>query len=261
MLPRPNVETWRELLTFISGQLKPKLTFSVHPTDLMKTDIPSPLALQYERDGFVTVPNLLGPAECDKLKIEARRVLDEHADPGSSVYLHVAVHSPIFKRLSEDPRLIDILRQILPKGVMFLSDKIVYKAAEQTSPTPWHVDYFYWLQTRPKLSIWIPLDDVTAENGTLTVIPGSHKKTWPMEKNESGYFSARIRDADWNADDIVSCDLKCGGAIFFSDRLVHGSTTNSAGSDRYVIISTYHAPAADEPFDLKFPARKVLIAS
>jgi hypothetical protein len=39
---------------------------------------------------------------------------------------------------------------------------------------------------------------------------------------------------------------------------VHGSTPNTAGKDRYAIISTYQAPGADEAFDLGFPARKVL---
>ena len=226
----------------------------------MKKPANSALSASYDRDGFVVIPDLLSAEECDNLKAEARQVLDEHAKPGASVYVHVAVVSAMFRALAEDPRIVDILKPVMPHGVMFLSDKIVYKAADKTFPTPWHIDAYYWRNTRPKLSVWIPLDDATAENGTLTVVPGSHKRDWRMVKLDlpSGEFGMGITDGEWRDGDVVTCNIKRGTAIVFSDRLVHGSTPNTAGKDRYAIISTYHAPADDEAFDLEFPARKVI---
>ncbi|MEY3774942.1 MAG: hypothetical protein RLZZ129_1722 [Verrucomicrobiota bacterium] len=228
---------------------------------IMKKLPPQKLAASYERDGFVIIPDLLTPAECDRLKAEARQVLDHQAKPGSSVHVHVAAVNPAFRALAEDARLVDSLRPVMPHGVMFLSDKIVYKSADKTFPTPWHIDCFYWRNTRPKLSVWIPLDDVQPENGTLTVVPGSHKKDWRMVKMglPSGDFQYELAEQGWREGDVVTCAIRRGTAIIFSDRLVHGSTPNTAGKDRYAIISTYHAPAADEPFDLEFPARKVLV--
>ena len=227
--------------------------------------IPTPAensrAARFERDGFVIVPGLLTPAECDALKTEARRVLDEFAKPGASVHLHVAVASPRYRALAEDPRVVAVLREIMPGGVMFMSDKLVYKSADKTFATPWHIDCFYWRGTRDKLSVWIPFDDASAENGTLTVVPGSHKKDWRMVKKglANGEFHDEIGDANWREGDVVTCAIARGTAIIFSDRLVHGSTKNTAGRDRYAIISTYHAPGPDEAFDLDFPARKVLV--
>lgn len=219
------------------------------------------LAAHYERDGFVVIPDLLSAEECDTLKTEARRVLDNQAKPGASVHVHVAAVNPAFRALAEDPRIVGSLRPVMPHGVMFLSDKIVYKSADKTFPTPWHIDCFYWRNTRPKLSVWIPLDDATAENGTLTVVPGSHKKDWRMVKMglPSGEFQYELAEPGWREGDVVTCAIRRGTAVVFSDRLVHGSTPNTAGKDRYAIISTYHAPAADEPFDLEFPARKVIV--
>ncbi|MFI5356132.1 MAG: phytanoyl-CoA dioxygenase family protein [Opitutales bacterium] len=226
----------------------------------MNKSVPSNPAARYDRDGFLIVPDLLSAEECDTLKVEARRVLDQQARPGSSVYVHVAVVSPRFRALAEDPRIVQVLQPVMPHGVMFLSDKIVYKSAAKTFPTPWHVDFFYWRNTRPKLSVWIALDDATAENGTLTVVPGSHRRDWRMVKMSlpSGDFENAIDNGDWQDGDVVTCAVKRGTAIVFSDRLVHGSTPNIAGRDRYVIISTYHAPGPDEAFDLEFPARKVI---
>ena len=225
----------------------------------MKKTPQGELAARYERDGFVILPDVLSAEECDMLKTEARRVLDQHAPRGASVYVHVAVASARFRALAEDPRIIEPLRCVLPHGVMFMSDKIVYKSADKTFPTPWHIDCFYWRNTRPKVSVWIPLDDAAAENGTLTVVPGSHKKDWQMVKKglPNGEFGDEISNGDWREGDVLTCGIKRGTAIVFSDRLVHGSTPNTAGKDRYAIISTYHAP--DEPFDLGFPARKVIV--
>ena len=226
----------------------------------MNTNTTSDPATRYERDGFFIMPDLLTAAECDRLKVEARKVLDEHAKPNASVHVHVAVVSELFRHLAGDQRMVDLLRPFLPEGIMFLSDKIVYKAPDKTFPTPWHVDFYYWRDTRPKLSVWIPLDDATAENGTLTVVPGSHKRDWRMVKMNlpSGDFGFTIDNGDWQDGDVVTCAIKRGTAIVFSDRLVHGSTPNTAGKDRYAIIGTYQAPGQDEEFDLNFPARKVI---
>ena len=226
----------------------------------MKTNDSLSPAARYDRDGFIVVPNFLSVEECEKLKTEARGVLDKHAKPGASVYVHVAVVNEKFRALAEDPRIVKLLKPVMPHGVMFLSDKIVYKSADKKFPTPWHIDCYYWRNTRPKLSVWIPLDDATAENGTLAVVPGSHKRDWRMVKMglPSGEFDNGIEDGDWSDGDVVTCAIKRGTAIVFSDRLVHGSTPNVAGKDRYAIINTYHAPASDEAFDLEFPARKVV---
>jgi ectoine hydroxylase-related dioxygenase (phytanoyl-CoA dioxygenase family) len=226
----------------------------------MKNTPVSSLAARYDRDGFVIVPELLSVEECENLKREARSVLDEHGT-GASVYVHVSVVNETYRALAGDPRIVKLLRPLMPHGIMFLSDKIVYKAPDKTFATPPHVDCFYWRNTRPKLSVWIPLDDATAENGTLTVVPGSHKRDWRMvdSKGKTGEFHYRIEDGNWKDGDVVTCGIKRGTAIVFSDRLVHGSTRNTAGTDRYAIINTYHSPGPDEAFDLDFPARKVLV--
>jgi hypothetical protein len=217
---------------------------------------------RYERDGFIIIPDLISGEECDKFKIEAQKILKEKAPSNASVYVHVSIASPLYQQFHQDPRLVNLLKKIMPDGVMFLSDKIVAKTADKTFATPWHMDCFYWPDTRSKLSVWIPFDDADAENGTLTVVRGSHKKNWTMIKKglANGEFIYQVADNEINADDIVICTVKRGAGIFFSDRLVHGSTTNTACTDRYTVISTYHAPAEDEPFDLSFPARQVLVS-
>jgi len=101
------------------------------------------------------------------------------------------------------------------------------------------------------------------DNGALTVLPGSHRREWTHEWRQDGHangeFNNVITELPTDAPGTAICRLDVGGAIFFSDRLVHGSCPNRVGADRYALISTYHAPAADEEFDLSFSARHVVV--
>ena len=221
------------------------------------------IGASYKRDGYYVVPRLLGDEECDTLKQEGLRVMREFAPKGASVFVGAAAVNPAFGRLAEDPRVVAILREIMPGGVAFLSDKIVFKSGERRFATPWHIDAFYWRNTRPKLSVWIPLDDVSSDNGTLLVVRGSHQRDWrPVRKQSqatNNEFEQQIEENGWAPSDEVICELPRGSAVFFTDRLVHASCQNKSGRDRYTVISTYHAPATDEPFDKEFPARKVIV--
>ena len=218
----------------------------------------------YARDGFYIAEKLLSDEECDQLKIEALRVMAEHAAPGGTVCVGVAAISPAYRLLADDPRLVTILQALLPDGVMFMSDKIVFKSAAKAFASPWHIDAAYWPGTRPKLSVWIPLDDATAENGTLVAVRGSHGREWRHVRSDgresNGEFGNFIRERLWPAEDELVCAIPRGSAVFFGDRLVHGSRPNTAGKDRYTLIGTYQAPEPAEAFDLEFPARHVIIA-
>lgn len=216
---------------------------------------------QWDRDGFLIVPAVVSPEQCEKLKIEALHLLKEHARPGASVYVGCAVVSKLFSDLVENPTVLDLLSQIMPDGIEFLSDKLVYKTATRSFATPWHIDASYWKNTRPKLSVWIPFDDIGEDTAALTLVPRSHKKEWSHQHAEGAKaeFEEFIRKEDIAVEDVKICEIKRGTAVIFSDRLVHGSTPAAGTRERYAIISTYHAPGNEE-FDQQFKARKVLQA-
>ena len=213
---------------------------------------------QYERDGFLVIPHLLDSSECAVLKSEGLKVLSQHAKPGSTVYVGAAANSGLFYRLASNANIVRVLHSIMPDGIMFMSDKLVFKSGVQPKATPWHCDSAYWRNTRPKLSVWIALDDVTAQNGAMRVLPGGHHQDWQHSAPAQGEeFGNRIQDL--NEENVITCEMKAGSALFFSDRLPHSSTPNSNGNDRYAIISTYHAPAPEEKFDTHFAARHVIV--
>jgi phytanoyl-CoA hydroxylase len=215
----------------------------------------------YHRDGYVVVDDLLAPDECDALKSDAASFLK--TTPGASVAVGASAQVDRFRRLASDGRVVSVLSCLMPDGVAFMSDKLVFKSAAARFATPWHVDAWYWPNTRPKLSVWIALDRVRPENGALVVLPGSHLRQWKSTRSDArstnGEFVQVIEDKPWRPEEEVICALSKGGAIFFSDRLLHASTPNIAGEDRFALISTYHAPQPEEPFDQQFPARHVIV--
>jgi ectoine hydroxylase-related dioxygenase (phytanoyl-CoA dioxygenase family) len=217
---------------------------------------------EYMRDGYIVVPGVLSREDCAALKVEGLEVLRKHSDPGFTVYVGVAVASDVYYQLASHPRIVEVLKALMPDGVMFLSDKFVFKSGEQRFPTPWHQDEAYWRNTRPKLSVWIALDDVSRHNGALKVLPGRHHSVLDhgqatgVPTNE---FTNTIASIPQDAPGEVIAEMKAGDALFFSDLTPHASCPNESGEDRYAIISTYHAPAEDEPFDLGFKARHVIV--
>lgn len=223
------------------------------------------IAQAYARDGYFIAHKLLTPEECATLKAEAKRVVAEHGRAFSSVFVGASVVSPIFRQLADDPRFVDLLAAIMPDGIAFMSDKVVFKSIAEQAATPWHADAQYWRGTRSKLSVWIPLDDASRANGTLTVVRGSHLREWQMAEgvgiNQARDFNQTVVSGQWAAEDERVCEIERGSAIFFSDRLLHASTPNTTGADRYTIISTYQAPVnPEEPFDLHFEARHTIRA-
>lgn len=216
----------------------------------------------YEKNGFFTVAGLFTPAECEVYKTEAMKVLKEKAKPGSTVFVGCAGASPLFHKLASDPRLVALLKPLLPGGIMFMSDKFVFKSGEKRFATPWHSDAQYWKGERPKLSVWIALDEARKDNGALKVLQGSHLKAWKSKAADTsatnGEFDNTVEPDQWKPEDELVCEVRKGGAIVFDDRLMHASCTNDSGQDRYSLISTYHAPAPDTEFDKYFPARHVI---
>jgi phytanoyl-CoA hydroxylase len=223
---------------------------------------PGDLAPRYARDGFVLVEGVLTGAECATLDAEAKRILRERGGPGASIQVDASLGSAICRGLADDDRLLAILGALMPDGIMFLSDRIAAKSASARFGTPWHSDTRYWPGTRPKISLWIALDDVAPDDGALVVVRGSHLQDWASRHVVTpgvnvGEFPFELAPGQWPAEREVTCAVRRGDVIVFDDRLIHGTRPNRSGRDRYAIISVYHAPGADEPFDLDWPMRHV----
>ena len=217
------------------------------------------LRRQFTDEGYVVLPRLFERRETASWKGEIRRILEEVArDAGGEgrrveehfkvgVHVGLAARSAVFREAVADPRLLDVIAAICWPNIEFLSDKVVFKSADTEFGSPWHQDWPYW-EGAHKLSVWIPLDDATEANGTLRVLPGSHREPVVHDGDASDGlgFGNRLDPSSVDESEAVTVELEAGGAIFFHDLLLHASHPNRSGEDRWVWIPTYRDAAADD---------------
>jgi hypothetical protein len=84
------------------------------------------------------------------------------------------------------------------------------------------------------LQLWIPLDDVTPENGALIVVEGSHHDATPVRPH--CYIHPLV---DHSLTDPppggVLLPLRAGEGVVFTNRTLHGSPPNTSAADRLAI--------------------------
>ncbi len=93
------------------------------------------------------------------------------------------------------------------------------------------------------LSIWIPLQDTDLNNGTLCVVPKTHKFFHPYRGIS---FSPPFSEyEDVLRKYLVSIELKAGDILMFDNRLVHYSHLNNSNKERVVVMSGIFPKDAD----------------
>ena len=121
----------------------------------------------------------------------------------------------------------------------------------------WHQDFLFQPMTNDDMiTCLLFIDDVTAENGPLEVIPGSHKG--PLYPHwHDGVFTGAVDDSvvDPQRDRITSCTGKAGSVCLMHVNLLHGSAPNLTDQPRTLYITTYCAEDAFELSPNHLPSR------
>jgi phytanoyl-CoA hydroxylase len=204
---------------------------------------------QYQRDGYVIVPDLINPDEAIawKAKLKARLQEEGNLEIPSGVRVWMSDNMDSYSNIQlQSPRMVAILQQLIGHRVEFLSYKAVFKNAKTAFSSPWHQDWAYW-QGSTKISVWIALDDATPENGCLRLIPGSQRAVIEMKEVEDVKgFGRRITEDQVASLPIVTAPVPRGAGIFFHDLLLHASCPNLNGADRWSVIPTYRDAATPD---------------
>lgn len=87
-------------------------------------------------------------------------------------------------------------------------------------------------QLEPHYAVWVPLIEVNKDNGTLTVVPFSHRVTQALFASSLGGY--HHEHMDWLRQFEIPLHLKPGQAVIFDNNLLHNSTANKSSFDRLV---------------------------
>lgn len=218
----------------------------------------SPDQLQdFARAGYVTVPALFNRDEVsalrralDRIKILSDRPEIVRERTNDAVRLVYGAHrfDDVYRRLSHHPRWIEPARQLLGGDIYIHQTRINPKAAFDGQGWWWHQDYATWrfedgMPSPRALMIGLFLDDMTAANGPLMVIPGSqrhgHIDQTQRDLDSSGYSVMELPKtviAQLTAEGGVEAVTgPAGTALFMHCNLVHGSVGNITPFERTIV--------------------------
>lgn len=149
-----------------------------------------------------------------------------------------------------------ISRQLLGEGVRARGSHAIFKPAKHGAPTPWHQDEAYWNPSAKatSLSVWMPLQEATRENGCMEFIPKSHlRDVQPHHHidNNPKIHGLEVDDGIIDPSQAVACPLPQGGATFHLSRTFHYTAPNNSQIPRRAFILGFglESEQLDEPRD------------
>jgi phytanoyl-CoA hydroxylase len=255
------------------------LAIQAYPEDLYRADgevrtISGPDAwtdaqdAQYREAGLVSVANLYSEAEVQSAidalinfavgsRPEGVDLQFEHAARGQIESLEpeerldyvrklmwFTRHDPRIEAIAFKPELLAIVRRLLGAEPELFQDMALMKPPGIGREKPWHQDhaYFNLPEGTPVVGVWIALDEATAENGAMVMLPGAHRQ------GPRPHFQRR----DWQLCDThvpeggkVVVPLPRGGALIFDGLVPHGTPNNNSQNRRRAL--QFHFVAAGTP--------------
>jgi hypothetical protein len=138
-----------------------------------------------------------------------------------------------------------IAGQLLGAGVEHRGEHAIFKPPFTGAPTPWHQDEAYWGEEWEynSMSIWMPLQPATLENGCMQFIPGSHRMD--VQPHHSIGHDPRVHGLEVDqidASSAVACPLNAGGCTIHHNRTFHYAGPNRSPIPRRAYIIGFGLP-------------------
>jgi ectoine hydroxylase-related dioxygenase (phytanoyl-CoA dioxygenase family) len=220
----------------------------------------------YQRDGYLALPRFI-----DAERVQAlRRVTDGFVDRARSVARTDAVfdldprhtaaapvvrriknpadNDPLYAWLALESPILDVVAELIGPSLRFHHSKLNLKGSHIGAPVEVHQDAaFYPHSNDDVLAVGLLLDDATAENGAMAVLPGSHRGPIYTHFDTQGRFVGCLRAEDVGRLDrsgAVLLALPAGSIHIHHYRLIHWSAPNTSPGERRLLINSYAAADA-----------------
>lgn len=211
------------------------------------------LAKNYFEDGFAVAEQFFDAKYVAQLNDAIAEVLDipditsvaelepEDSSVARRIWSPTQRHAA-FESTVADPRLLDVIEQLIGPNILFHYSKLHMKAPHVGSAVEWHQDFSYYPHTNTDLvTALIYLDDATKENACLQSFPGSHKLGLANHYID-GYFRGKVTGADApDPAQAVPIEAPAGSVVFIHCLLLHYSAPNRSDRIRRAFLPAYRA--------------------
>jgi len=197
----------------------------------------------FDERGFIGPMALLSAAECRRIVRYLRRKGDV---PGAEWRKGRAVTERFIYEIAAHPRIVKALRELRGEDIILWGASIMDRAPGETQP--WHTDIESASPAGGFVTVWIGLENTSAESG-LRIVSRSHRLRKPVQeaRHERGIardlatdeeMLAIVREREPHAA-ILMPVVKNGQALLFDGLLWHmGSNTRKSGR-RLALILQY----------------------
>ena len=206
----------------------------------------------YDRDGFVAPIDIFSADEVATIRAaleEAeQRWPEAMAGPGRNNAHYVL---PALDAIAHDSRILDAVQDLIGPDILVAGTTLFIKEPETKGFISWHQDARYiGLEPHDWVTGWLAISDVTAENGCMRMVPGSHRADLVEHVDTYGEDNLLTRGQtvpDVDEDAAVTVPLKPGQLSLHHPRIVHGSGPNMSATRRIgFAIQSYIAPNVEQ---------------
>jgi hypothetical protein len=206
------------------------------------------------RDGHVKVRVLDDDALADLgAAFDALRPADGFDPPGGTPTNPTTYHCTFLDTDRDYKVAFDALvrRVFDPVVAALFADHVLLTAnayVKQPGRGQFEVHQNWTLTTEPSdltVTVWVPLHDTDGTNGSLALVPGSHKLTEDVAFPRGDHYFTDYQDV-LGTEDFRPVPVAAGEAVLFDDSIIHGSGANTSSVARRALQIAV-IPAAATP--------------
>ena len=226
------------------------------------------LQVALERDGFAVARGVFDPAEVHSLRLGFDRLLEvaqELIETGEVLGSHFVLDLDPFRlhrvvwcgaaaprlRLGDDRRFLELASHALQSSQLTqIIQQAHFKLPGDAVSFAWHQDASnrrcgtpLWSDVSGRgsfLQMALAVDPMTAANGPLRMIPGSHRQGFVADPT-----TGALPETSFDPDLGVDLLLEPGDLALFGPYVIHGSRGNNSASPRRLLLQGYALPGAN----------------
>jgi len=221
---------------------------------------------QYQRNGYVIVPNVLDEAIIEQSKEHIQYLQRQYPElRAEQLATGVVPMDKFWLQLVSDPRLLNIAEQFIGPDIALFASHYIAKPPRTGLPVLWHQDGSYWpLEPMKVITLWLALDDSDPDNGCMRVIPRTQGDTIVNQRDmkqtasDENVLNSSMDLSAIDASQARDLILRAGDVSIHNPNIVHGSEANKSDrwrrglTIRYIPTTTRITdPNHSQPFLLK----------
>lgn len=212
---------------------------------------------EFHRDGFMSIDRLTTAEEVGQLQAIYDRLFEDGTDIADRDRLELAAgkdappalpqivnpdhYAPELRETIAFRNAMRVAQQLLGPEVESAGMHAIRKPPRDGAATPWHQDEAYWNPAveHRAISIWVPLQEATMENGCLQFVGGTHAlEVQPHELINPDSHGLKVVDPE-SVGEAVACPLPPGGATVHTSRTMHYAGPNTSDGPRRALIMAF----------------------